>query len=334
MPKLPDINRIVNQNGIDIISINETHLDDTINDFELLIPGFLLYRRDRNRHGGGVAFYIKKSIPHKLWADLSMPGLESIWVEVNAPGGLSYLLCSMYRPPSASHDYYDKIVENIELASMLNKEIVIFGDLNFNYIIDESLSSNPIHLIETLFQMSQMISEPTRRTLTSSTLLDVMLTSIPEKHSESRVLKTAFSDRYSLFTVIDATKSLSNNGGHKLIKFRDYKNFDENEFLDDITGSECLENILSETDVVRGWQSWKTKFLKHCTNMPQLLREGSNLETTHGWLQILSNQCIDVISSIKKLSRLMTHLHGNNTNVCRTLLTLRLIQRNETTMKT
>ena len=81
-----------------------------------------------------------------------MPGLESIWVEVNAPGGLSYLLCSMYRPPSASHDYYYKIVENIELASMLNKEIVIFCDLNFNYIIDESLSSNPIHLIETLFQ--------------------------------------------------------------------------------------------------------------------------------------------------------------------------------------
>ena len=34
--------------------------------------------------------------------------------------------------------------------------------------------------------------------------------------------------------------------------------------------------------------------------MPHLLRDGSNLETTHGWLQILSNQCIDVISSIKK----------------------------------
>ena len=32
---------------------------------------------------------------------------------------------------------------------------------------------------------------------------------------------------YSLFTVIDATKSLSNNGGHKLLKFRHYKNFDE-----------------------------------------------------------------------------------------------------------
>ena len=214
-----------NQNGIDSISINETRLDDTMNDFELLIPGFVLYRRDKHRHGGDVAFYIKESITQKLRADISMPGLESIWVEVNAPGGISYLLCSMYHPSLASHDYYDKIVENIELTSIPNKEIVIFGDLNFNYMIDESLSSNPIHLIETLFQMSQMISKPMRRTLTRSTLLVVILTSIPEKHSESRVLKTAFSDHYSLFTVIGVTKSLSNNGGHKLIKFRDYNFF-------------------------------------------------------------------------------------------------------------
>ena len=160
---------------------------------------------------------------------------------------------------------------------------------------------------QTLFQMS-----PTRRTLTSSTILDVILTSIPEKHSESRVLKTAFNDHYSLFTVIDATKSLSNNGGHKLIKFRDYKNFDENEFLDDITGSECLENILSETDVVRGWQSWKTEFLKHC-----------NKHTPICWKTAqISKQPMD------------DSKYGNNINVCGTLLTLRLIQRNETTMKT
>ena len=136
MPKLPDINRIVNENGIDIISVNETHLDDTINDFELPIEGFLFYTRDRNRHKGGVVFYIKQSIPHKLRADLSIPGIGCIWVEVNAPGGISYSLCSVYRPLSASHDYYDKIVENIELASMLKKKIVIFGDLNFNNIID------------------------------------------------------------------------------------------------------------------------------------------------------------------------------------------------------
>ena len=71
----------------------------------------------------------------------------------------------MYQPPSASHDYSDKMIENIELVSMLNKEIVIFGDLNFNYKIDESLSSNPVHLIENLFQLSQIVTEPTRKNI-------------------------------------------------------------------------------------------------------------------------------------------------------------------------
>ena len=124
---------------------------------------------------------------NNLRADLSMPDIESVWVEVNSPDGTSYLLCSMYRPPSAAHDYYDKMIKNIELVSMLNKEIVIFGDLIFNYKLNESLSSNPVHLIENLFQLSQIVTEPTRKTLTSSTLLDVILTSVHEKHLESRV---------------------------------------------------------------------------------------------------------------------------------------------------
>ena len=262
MPKLPDIVRIIVKYSIDIISINETHLDSTINNFEVNIPGFSLYRNDRNRHGGGVAFYVRETISHTLRADLSMPDIESLWVEVNSPDGTSYLLCSMSRPPSASHDYYDKMIENIELVSMLNKEIVIFGDLNFNYKLDESLSSNPVHLIENLFQLSQIVTEPTRKTLTSSTLLDVILTSVPEKHLESRVLTIDFSDHYSVFTVIDTIKQRGKNGDHKCIRFRDFKHFDEQAFVNDILHSETLENVMSQTDVLKGWYMWKNEFLK------------------------------------------------------------------------
>ena len=53
--KLVHINFLVNMYQLNILSINETHLDSIINDFELNISGFSLYRNDRNRHGGGVA---------------------------------------------------------------------------------------------------------------------------------------------------------------------------------------------------------------------------------------------------------------------------------------
>ena len=117
------------------------------------------------------------------------------------------------------------MVENIELAPSMNMQMIILGDLNFNYQIDESLSSNPIHLIENLFQMSQIIEEPTRKTPTTSTLLDVILTSVPDRHTKSKVIKTAFSDHYSLFTTIYTGQRRQRNELHNLVQFRDYKHF-------------------------------------------------------------------------------------------------------------
>ena len=48
--------------SIDILSISETKLDDSIKSCEVQIPGYEFIRRDRNRQGGGVGFYIKTSI--------------------------------------------------------------------------------------------------------------------------------------------------------------------------------------------------------------------------------------------------------------------------------
>ena len=45
--------------SIDIISINETKLDDTIKSCEVHIPGYEFIRHDRNRQRGGVGFSIK-----------------------------------------------------------------------------------------------------------------------------------------------------------------------------------------------------------------------------------------------------------------------------------
>ena len=170
-----------------------------------------------------------------------MEGIESLWVEISK--GINnepLLICSMYRPPSASHKYFDKMVENIELASSTNMQMIILGDLNFNYQIDESLSSNPIHLVENLFQMSQIIEEPTRKTPTTSTLLDVILTSVPDRHTKTKVIKTAFSDHYSLFTTIYTGQRRQRNELHNLVKFRDYKNFNEEAFFLDLRHNDWL----------------------------------------------------------------------------------------------
>ena len=46
----------------DILTLNETWLDNSISDSEVKIPGYDIVRRDRNRNGGGVAMFIRSNI--------------------------------------------------------------------------------------------------------------------------------------------------------------------------------------------------------------------------------------------------------------------------------
>ena len=59
----------------DVLAINESKLDHSITDGEIHIAGCVIIRKDRNRHGGGVALYIKIKIlyPFQLDKSLSLP---------------------------------------------------------------------------------------------------------------------------------------------------------------------------------------------------------------------------------------------------------------------
>ena len=42
---------------IDVICLNETFCDSSISDSEINLPDYSFVRRDRNRHGGGIAIF-------------------------------------------------------------------------------------------------------------------------------------------------------------------------------------------------------------------------------------------------------------------------------------
>ena len=75
----------------------------------------------------------------------------------------------MYRPPSANAAYYNYILDQNDKVKMACEDMVLLGDLNFDYKFDESLSTNPIRYIEDLYGLRQLVTEPTRTTLTSCT---------------------------------------------------------------------------------------------------------------------------------------------------------------------
>ena len=72
------------------------------------------------------------------------------------------------------------MLDSTEKAHSEDKHIVIMGDLNYDYNVNENVLTHPIHKIEKLFSLRQLIVTPTRVTSISATILDIILTSCHE----------------------------------------------------------------------------------------------------------------------------------------------------------
>ena len=73
-----------------------------------------------------------------------------------------YLVSCIHKPSSATTEYYEKIVDMFEYARTTEHPVISLGYLNFNFILNKTLSTNPIHYIKTAYDMHQLIDQPTR----------------------------------------------------------------------------------------------------------------------------------------------------------------------------
>ena len=89
-------------------------------------------RADRNRNGGGVCIYIRCHVNYEKCSDLIPAGLEAVCLEIKQSNSPSFIISSIYRPPSAPIEVFSKIEKLIDLVDNKNKEVYILGDLNCN----------------------------------------------------------------------------------------------------------------------------------------------------------------------------------------------------------
>ena len=101
LPKIDELRCIAATTTPNIIAVVETWLDSDILESELTIPGYIMFRNDRSRHGGGVAFYISDTLHVKCCSQHD--SLELLSIVVNLESG-STMFAVYYRPPSSSGD--------------------------------------------------------------------------------------------------------------------------------------------------------------------------------------------------------------------------------------
>ena len=130
------------------------------------------------------------------------------------------------------------------------KEIILLGDTNCDLakkLTDQTLDNNAKHIssLYELFSFKQLIEEPTRVTLDTATVIDHVATTCPRNIVKSGVHEVSLSDHYMVYCIRKFNGAVEK--GHKTIKTRKMKNFNEEAFLADVSGV-CWEQMLTETD--------------------------------------------------------------------------------------
>ena len=118
-----------------------------------------------------------------------------------------------------------------------------------DYILDETLSTNPIHNAETAYDMHQLIDQTTRVYDITSSVPDVIRTSHPALHRNSTVPKYALSDHHVIYTHIEYENIKALVVGHNTVKFRDMKYFDMGSFSNDVISFDILNGSQDNDDI-------------------------------------------------------------------------------------
>ena len=260
--KIDEIRHSVCKKNIDLIAFNETRLDQSISDGLIHLDGYEVIRKDRSRNGGGVCIYIRSSINYKIRSDLVPPTLEAVCLEITKSQSKPFIVSTIYRPPNAPAEFFDCFETLIKQIDDENKEMYILGDLNCNLLQEKALFNVPtskLNSIYELYQLSQLINEPTRVTLTTSSLIDHVVTNTPEKISHSGVVHTGISD-HSLIYAIRKIRHFQKNDD--FVEIRNMKNFNENNFVNELLNQhwECI--YFFGKDPNHMWEIWKELFLE------------------------------------------------------------------------
>ena len=80
--KFESLNELI-KDTFHIFLVSESKLPSSFPDSQFSIPGYRIVRKDRNKNGGGIIFYINEVIPFKVIESKQLPGnLEILKLEI------------------------------------------------------------------------------------------------------------------------------------------------------------------------------------------------------------------------------------------------------------
>ena len=244
--KIDDISVLLNshQDKVHIFGVSETRLDADIDDSHVSINNYSIVRKDAQQRFGhtGLLVYIHDSIRHfvKRRDDLETDNLEAIWLEFCQKKAASAYVCSLYRNPASTSERMS------DFMNMMDKipdgcDVILLGDFNFDLFNIQ----NSWMTVIAMLGLSQLITDFTRVTNKTQTLIDHIYTNNAVKVVNPTVIQSSISDHYVIFCTYHTKLPKQPKNSHDFVQYRSFKNFNETLFLHDISCSPF--NIIYET---------------------------------------------------------------------------------------
>ena len=173
--KFEELKSINGQLKSHIIFISETKIDKSYPNDQFKLPGYLMYRRDRKKGGGGLLPYFHSNIHSKeLKLHRKYKTIEALAIEARLDNQ-DMIFIGIYRPPKiramqAEQQHLAMVEDELNDISMwaaLKKQALItIGDINLDRLRPDRREGKILLDLEDVHDLQCLITEPTRITKT------------------------------------------------------------------------------------------------------------------------------------------------------------------------
>ena len=299
---------------LDILMISETKLDDSFPEAQFYIEGFRApFRLDRNKHGGSILLYVRNNINAILLTDHVFPNdIEAFFTEIKV-NTCKWLVCCSYNPNRINvSTHLEQIKKALDIYSKKYENILLMGDYN----VDVKETNMKVFCNQHKFKA--LNEEPTCfKNFNNPSCIDLFLTNSSKSFEICFTLETGMSDFHKL--IITILKVKPDKLPPRIIKYRDYKNFESNAFNNklqislknfDMNNSSFIELKTIFMELLNKVAPQKTKYLRanYSKFMTKELSKAIMLRTK------LRNQFLKTRASEAKLK------YNKQRNLCVSLL--------------
>ena len=167
-----------------------------------------------------------------------------------------------FRPPK-QNDFID-IFESVLFSLRSDSEWYILGDFNICFKQKKSVLYRKYEQLLRIFNLKQIINDPTRITENTASVIDHKLCSHENKIFQSGVVPVGVSDHFLTFCTRRNVKGQISH--HNYVAIRSMKNYKVEKFIVSLVQADW-STVFTAVTVNEAWENFKITFLKVLDNI-------------------------------------------------------------------